>query len=286
MTAPSRDLDCIVVGTADPERVAAGVIRMAMQWQASHPNWVAAEAHMRSCEVCSAASPGLGHRSPSDRPRKTVRGICKNCGQAFERDVVNPTQPPVRCADCCYVRDSATLESRFWSRVNKDGPVPDYRPELGPCWLWTGGLNQGYGRLVISHRPYRVVPAHQFAYEMIVGPVSEGLELDHLCRVRACVRPEHLEAVTHRVNVLRGESPMAEHATKTHCPRGHAYTPDNTWLQERQGGVSRKCKQCDRDRRQGQCSAGDRCPDGVRLNALAEPERVAFEQLTGQVVVR
>lgn len=71
----------------------------------------------------------------------------------------------------------------------------------GECWLWTGRLDvDGYGRITIKKRPAR---AHRAAYETFVGPIPEGMEIDHLCRVRHCVRPDHLEAVTHRVNVTR-----------------------------------------------------------------------------------
>lgn len=115
------------------------------------------------------------------------------------------------------------VATRFWSKVNKNGPVPDYRPDLGPCWLWTAGTNglterNGYGRIWVVDRD---VLAHRWSYEALVGPIPEGLELDHLCRVHLCVRPSHLEPVTTRVNNLRGTSVAAVNALKTHCPQGH-----------------------------------------------------------------
>jgi hypothetical protein len=70
-------------------------------------------------------------------------------------------------------------------------------------------------------------------YELLVGPVGADLTLDHLCRNRACVNPDHLEPVTIAVNVLRGESPPARNARKTHCPQGHEYTPDNTYYNQK-----------------------------------------------------
>jgi HNH endonuclease len=91
----------------------------------------------------------------------------------------------------------------------------------GDCWLCSSGIvGGGYARIgKDADRRY----AHVVFYESLVGPVPEGLELDHLCRVRNCVNPAHLEPVTHRENVLRSENFVAEHAAKTHCPEGHAY---------------------------------------------------------------
>jgi len=81
---------------------------------------------------------------------------------------------------------------RFWSKVEK----------TVSCWLWTASTRRGYGQFVINNKP---TPAHRFAYEQLVGDIPRGLQLDHLCRVRNCVNPEHLEPVTSRENILRGE---------------------------------------------------------------------------------
>jgi len=86
------------------------------------------------------------------------------------------------------------------------------------CWEWTGPLYNGYGRVKGKKRDEMV---HRVAYELLVGPVPNGLQLDHLCRNRGCVNPAHLEPVTNRVNVLRGVSPIARQARQTHCKRGH-----------------------------------------------------------------
>jgi hypothetical protein len=87
--------------------------------------------------------------------------------------------------------------------------------------------------------------AHRFAYQMLVGPIPEGLTLDHLCRNTGCCNPEHLEAVTHRDNVLRGVSFAAVNAVKTECPRGHPYDSENTYIVPSTGG--RLCRLCQRD---------------------------------------
>lgn len=98
---------------------------------------------------------------------------------------------------------------RFWAKVDKDGPVPEYRSDLGPCWLWTGAPNEwGYGSIRWGG-PMRA--AHRVAYELEHGAVPPALDIDHLCRVPACVRPSHLESVTPAENQRRrGEAQRAD----------------------------------------------------------------------------
>ena len=125
-----------------------------------------------------------------------------------------------------------TEAERFWEKVEKSAT----------CWLWTSAINWGgYAKFRIGKRD---VYAHRWAYEHIVGPIPEGMDLDHLCRVRRCVRPDHLEPVTHQENVLRGEGIAARQAQKTHCPKGHEYTPENT----RTYRGHRYCRTCSRER--------------------------------------
>ncbi len=111
------------------------------------------------------------------------------------------------------------------------------------CWEWIGydGPN-GYGRVKLVGRN---ILAHRAVYEALVGTIPEGAELDHLCRNRRCVNPAHLEPVTRRVNVLRGVAPAAVNAKKTHCIRGHEYTPENTRAGiNRAGHPTRACRTC------------------------------------------
>jgi IS5 family transposase len=115
------------------------------------------------------------------------------------------------------------------------------------CWEWTGGKTLGYGTFWVAKGTR--VKAHRFAYEWLVGPVPEGLSLDHLCRNRGCVNPAHLEPVTHRENVLRGEGRSAVNARKTHCKNGHPYSGDNVLIVSRgDGSTFRKCRQCESER--------------------------------------
>ena len=111
------------------------------------------------------------------------------------------------------------------------------------CWNWTASTTPGgYGSLSLPNGERCV--AHRFSYEHHVGPIPDGLQIDHLCRNRRCVNPEHLEPVTQRENILRGESTAAQRARQTHCKRGHEFTPDNLVQTVRY----RSCKTCHRQR--------------------------------------
>ena len=144
-------------------------------------------------------------------------------------------------------------EQRFWSRVRK----------TDLCWLWLGTKTQkGYGRLIVG---YRVWPAHRYAYELLVGTVPAGLQLDHLCRNRACVNPQHLEPVTGKENTLRGFSPAAQNARKLRCKNGHPFdivTKNRT----------RQCSTCIR-RRVAQWTARNRERVRERLKIYARRNR-------------
>ena len=121
---------------------------------------------------------------------------------------------------------------RFFGLVNKMGPVARNDPSLGRCWVWTGGSSCGTG----NSSPYGVFwangtshRAHVFSYKTFVGPIPDGLDLDHFaCDRTLCVNPDHLRPATKRVNILRSTGPAAINAEKTHCPQGHAYDEQNT----------------------------------------------------------
>lgn len=104
----------------------------------------------------------------------------------------------------------------FWSFVE---PEP-----MSGCWLWVGARSHGYGVYATARRlGHRNYPAHRLAFELLRGPITKDLQLDHLCRVRACVNPSHLEPVDCRTNLLRGVGWTARHAKQSACPRGHPY---------------------------------------------------------------
>jgi hypothetical protein len=118
------------------------------------------------------------------------------------------------------------------------------------CWEWKGLLNgDGYGVLKANNKTMR---AHKFSYILHMGDVPEHKELDHLCCNKMCCNPEHLEAVTHRENVLRGLAPSAINYKKTHCKRGHILEGDNLY-KDKDGGrecrICRKTPQLNRPRR-------------------------------------
>lgn len=106
------------------------------------------------------------------------------------------------------------------------------------CWIWTAALDRaGYGRTEDTSQR-RKVAVHRFMYELLVGPIPDGLQIDHLCRVRACCNPAHLEPVTSAENTRRGEP-----AQRTHCPSGHLYDRANTYVY---AGNGRHCRACNR----------------------------------------
>lgn len=104
-----------------------------------------------------------------------------------------------------YGATTDPYERRFWAQVNKTGPIPGSKPELGPCWVWTGYIHTetGYGQYGGKGNGTQLT--HRIAYQYEVGPIPQGLHLDHLCRNRACCRPGHLEPVTPRENIRRGD---------------------------------------------------------------------------------
>ena len=125
------------------------------------------------------------------------------------------------------------VKERLWRHISPE-------PNTG-CWLWAGHCcPKGYGKVGLNGKTAR---AHRVAYEAYIGAIPKGLTLDHLCRVRCCVNPNHLEPVTHKENVLRGESPSARHARLTHCPQGHPYSGKNLLF----SSGSRRCRICLRE---------------------------------------
>lgn len=157
------------------------------------------------------------------------------------------TQAEFTVEDFCFMYGPyKTYEDRFWSKVDKSEA----------CWLWTAGTMQGYG--VFSTRVNgkgKMHRAHRYAFELVHGPIADGLTLDHLCHTqddscmggnscphRRCVNPDHLEPTSGTDNVLRGRSLAALNFRKTHCLRGHQFTPTNTYLTKNGGRACLTCR--------------------------------------------
>lgn len=110
------------------------------------------------------------------------------------------------------------------------------------CWLWRGGTRAGYGVFWLDGE---LVKAHRYSYEHSYEPIPEGYEVDHLCRTPLCVNPLHLDAVTHRENILRGDTIMAAKAKQTHCIHGHLFDMLNTIMKSNR---TRRCRACHNER--------------------------------------
>lgn len=157
---------------------------------------------------------------------------------------------------------------RFWNMVT---PCP-----MSGCWFWTGSTatNGGYGRVRIDGTKH---VAHRVPFAVEHGAVQVGFTLDHKCRQRTCVNPAHLEAVTHRVNVLRGTSPIADQARATHCKHGHPLSGENLKLFERwPGRFQRCCRECNRRHVRGR---NRRLYDEQRTKKIEVGEYFAAPQL-------
>jgi hypothetical protein len=116
----------------------------------------------------------------------------------------------------------------FWEHVDASGD----------CWEWVGTLSHGYGAAWIEGVH---VLTHRYAYQTLVGPIRQGLDLDHLCRNRTCLNPDHLEPVTKAMNVMRGYGFGARHSRKTACVHGHPFDEANTYFIR---GGGRMCRAC------------------------------------------
>lgn len=130
---------------------------------------------------------------------------------------------------------------RFWRKVCV----------TASCWLWRGSQTKGYGQFHVEGTGHTKVLAHRWAYESLVGSIPILLQIDHLCRVRSCVNPDHMEIVDNRENTRRGVHPAPssaiERRNRNHCLRGHQYTEANTYVRKRRGCISRECRRCHAD---------------------------------------
>lgn len=173
---------------------------------------------------------------------------CPVCGESFTVLPSVARKGRKFCGRSCTYKAQSTRSllravGRFWAKVNKNGPIPEYALELGPCWIWTSTLEHyGYGRFKVGESAFR---AHRVSYAMVKGDLPEDLPLDHLCRVTSCVNPDHLEPVTPRENWLRGMSESRIRSMANHCKNGHPWTDANTYRPANRPGA-RFCRACNR----------------------------------------
>lgn len=178
---------------------------------------------MKNCSKCLRLL-------PRDLFNKRVRSLdglqawCRECNRKYHGSAyatVQAARPPAQ-----DVLDRLTDRTVFDETVTG-------------CWVWKGSCANGYGRMSVNGR---TDGTHRLGYEALVGPIPEGLTLDHLCRNTRCWNPRHLEPVTHGENCRRGNGWSGRNARKTHCPAGHSYDSSNTYL--RPDGTGRDCIAC------------------------------------------
>lgn len=202
----------------------------------------------RTCAHCAnalpAETPGRGGKQPRRKfctskcknghrvvaRRRTREVLCERCGET--RTLTTKVSTGSMCRTCAAA--TASEAARGTNRSTTPEKFEKYTLRAAECWEWTGHkYGNGYG--AITHRGRQVL-AHRWAYEHFIGPIPEGLTIDHLCRNRACVNPAHMEPVTGRENTRR--------AMRSHCIHGHAFDAENTYMHN----GKRYCRTCRSER--------------------------------------
>lgn len=188
-------------------------------------------ASLKYCPSCEQQKP-TSCFYPLAHTKDGLNWRCTLCQSEYNREY-NHKKALEKC-DLVLVATYSLIPRKFQVRFLRK------ITRLDKCWRWTGSLhpNSGYGRFWIEAHTDRL--AHRLSYQWATGEIPQGLTIDHQCRNRWCVNPQHLRPMTNVENVMIGMSPFAINARKTHCPKGHEYTPENTG----RAGSERYCKEC------------------------------------------
>lgn len=203
------------------------------------------------------------------RRGSTAHVVCHNCGAPFSRALTSVTRgAKAFCSRNCSVKWNAK-NPRSHGMVIPGKPIGKHRNtdqelrrrilnSVEPCpsswcWIWMQALDiSGYGVAWDGQKNHK---AHRLAYEVFRGSIPENMQLDHVCQLRSCANPWHMEPVTPAVNTMRSNGPAAINARKTHCKRGHEFTKSNTHI-DRKG--KRVCRSCYKIKRQNRAHGKER----------------------------
>jgi hypothetical protein len=216
-------------------------------------DWLGVDVPDRTCAIAGCAAPVIAREMCNRHYKRWLRGaplVDAPPGQIAPCSVADCTRPAI-------AREMCTLHYQRWQRngTTELQPRASLRDRLlsqvdrsaDGCWNWLGQVTNNYGRTGISRSK---VWAHRASYEEFVGRIPPGFQIDHLCKNTVCINPDHLEAVTPRVNTLRSDSLSAIAARRTHCAAGHEYTDENTrQRRDRRARVCRTCARADAARR-------------------------------------
>ncbi len=222
---------------------------------------------MRPADYESVALPLSYVGAPSGNPRKTS----ELTGTAHEKPTAPADSETPSTGDHSVApldRNSVAKrshEARFWSHVEK----------TLTCWRWVGSINRGGYGSCGNPGTRKTMLAHRRSWEMANGPIPAGLQLDHICKVRCCVRPDHLDLVTSWENTLRGNNQAAINAQKTHCFRGHEFNAENARTDRHGHRICRICARVSKNRRR----AEDRWATQEMARIIAELEAMPCESV-------